>query len=97
MNRNSSRICGRNTSTEPTPVQTPSTNRERTHGFGTRLPTQAPLPVISHCTAFISGRAQEKIDWNTTTTTRQKISGPQMACRSTESSRLVQTGGAGAR
>ena len=95
MNRNSRRICGRNTSTEPTPVQTPSTTSERSQELGSSPPTQVPDQVISDCTPFMSGRAQENSDWNTITTIRLKMSGPQIACRRMESSRLVHRGGAG--
>ena len=45
MNRNSSRICGRNTTTAPTPAMTPSTSRLFKSPGGIRLPTTSPEPI----------------------------------------------------
>ena len=96
MNRNSSRICGRNTTTEPTPFQTPSTISDFRRPAGSTDATQLPECWMSQSTAFCAGVATLKMDWNTATTTARNSSGPATGCRNTASSRRVHLGGAGA-
>ncbi len=75
-NRNRNRICGKNTSTDPTPPQTPSTSRLRIIDSGNACPTHTPEASIHCSTPSISGCANEKIDWKTASTTSTKIAGP---------------------
>jgi len=96
MKRNSSRICGRKITTEPTPPHTPSRRSDLSRDAGRSADSHAPDACTAWSTASMSGRAAEKIVWNTATTTARKTSGPATGCRNTASSRRVQTGGAGA-
>ncbi|HEX2184419.1 MAG TPA: hypothetical protein VHN78_02800, partial [Chloroflexota bacterium] len=65
MKRKRMVICGRKTSTEPTPAITPSTTSELRSPGGRMDPTHAPSPPKSPSTQPISGSAQEKMAWKT--------------------------------
>ena len=97
MNRNSSRICGRNTTTEPTPLQTPSTSSERSGEAGSVAAIHWPETSNSRFTPSISGARAVKMVWKTATTTDEEDQRPSTGCRKTASSRRVQRGGAGGR
>ena len=90
MKRKRMAICGRKTSTEPTPGEDAvhqqaaqvARREERAHRRPERR--RPPPPPTS-----ISGSAQVKIDWKTSAISATKISGPQTRCSTTESTRSV--------
>ena len=84
MNRNSSRICGRKTSTRAHAAPHAVDQQRPQHGVRhAPLAAIPPEDRISHCTPSISGRAPVKMVWNTAPTTTAKISGPRSGCRKT--------------
>jgi hypothetical protein len=97
MKKNSTRICGRNTTTDPTPAHTPSTSRSRGAPAGTTVSAHRPALPISASTPSDSGAAAVKMLWNTASTTPRKTSGPATGWRNTASSRRVHAGATGGR
>ncbi len=95
MNRNSSRICGRKTSTACTPFQTPSSSIRRSQLLGSSDATDAPPFVRMLVSQSLSGCPARKTTWKTAITTARKISGPKTRCSSTLSSRRVHVEAAG--
>ena len=57
MKRKRSRICGRKTSTDPTPPHTPSRRRLLTTESGMAPRSHSPDTVTSHSTPFMKGMA----------------------------------------
>ena len=89
MNAKRIAICGRNTSTEPTPAKTPSTTRLRRSPAGNCEPIAPPANAISHSMPSIRGVAHENTDWNTTAMSARKISGPHTRCSANASIRSL--------
>src|ERR1035437_3644453 len=87
MKRNSNSTCGRNTSTLPTPFQTPSTIREVGKDGGRVAAIHLPLMAMAIWAALERGRAAMKMVRMTPTTTSRKSSGPATGCRKTASRR----------
>ena len=89
MKKNRIRICGRNTTTEPTPAITPSTTSERRKLSG-------KLAVIQPCTAAklssiqaTGASDQANTAWNITKNRPSRIRNPATGWSSTESSACV--------
>jgi hypothetical protein len=89
MKRKRMAICGRKTTTEPTPAKMPSTIRLCRSPGGRADPTAAPSPPTSPSTRSISGDAQVKMDWKTSAISTRKMIGPPMRWRTTASIRSV--------
>ncbi len=93
MNRNSTRICGRNTSTAPTPAISPSRTKLRSSPSGSMFPASAPSQSKPALIASIGGCAQENTAWNIRNSTASRIASPNTGCSSTASIRLVTVSG----
>ena len=80
IKRNSSRICGRNASTPPTPAIIPSARRSVKMPAGrlVRAAWSRPLKMLS--IRLIGRVAHEKIAWKTSTITASKMIGPSTLC-----------------
>ena len=62
MKKKSTRICGRNTTTDPTPAHTPSTSSERNQPSGRTWAKYAPEPATRASVPSMRGTAHAKID-----------------------------------
>ena len=97
MSTNSSAICGRKTSTPPTPPSRASERKlasQRTWTWAsTCRPSQAKNPSISPCI----GAATVKITWKKANIVTKKTSVPQTGCSSTASTRRVRASTSGTR
>ncbi len=92
MKKKSSRICGRKTSTPPTPAMTPSTSRLASSPAGSAPRTASPSAPKPVSIKSIGSAAHEKIVWKTTSIRSRKTSGPKSLCVSIESIRSVAPG-----
>ena len=69
-------ICGRNTTTEPTPAMIPSVSRSRRKLSGNAPSTHAPSAPAPPSSASVSGAAQANTAWKMTNSSTSRISGP---------------------
>ena len=97
MNRNRIRICGRNTSTLPTPAITPSAMKlcsrpGRHRADRSRRARRSPIEIKS-----IGGCAQVNTAWNITNSTAAGSARPPTGCSSTASIRAVESIGCSGR
>ena len=93
MKRNRIRICGRKTSTLPTPAISPSCTKLRTRpsapSCGSSPPTAAPNAWKPPSIRSIGACAQANTAWNIRNSTVSRIASPATGCSSTASSRRV--------
>ena len=87
MKKNNSTICGRNTTTPPTPPKTPSTNRERKSPAGISDSTQAATAPWADSIQPIGIRAKENIPQNTANMMARNATHPHTRCSSQTSRR----------
>ena len=93
MNRNRIRICGRKTTTLPTPEITPFWMKLWMSPLGSRScasPPQASKPAWSR---FMSGCAQLNTAWNITNRMASSSTSPKTGCSRTASTLLVSVSG----
>ena len=86
MKKNRITICGRNTTTEPTPDRMPSVNRSRASPSPIEARTCSVIQPIAASSASANGVAQVKTAWKTTNSKAKRISGPAHGCRNSRSS-----------
>ena len=86
-------IWGKNTMTLPTPSSTPSTSKLLNGPAGRWARSMSASRSLASLIAFMIGRAQVKIDSNTTNISARKMSVPQTRCVRTRSRRSVQLTG----
>ncbi len=86
MKKNRIMICGRKTSTLPTPPIAPSTSSDRNAPSGIAARTPLPARPTPHSTTLIRGLAQRKTDEKTTSINRTNTADPQSRCVRTRSS-----------
>jgi hypothetical protein len=89
MQRKSTAICGRNTTTLPTPASAPSTSRLRSSPAGNAARSSCPAASTSACIAAPSGGAQVNITWKTSVSNARKINGPHTRCNAMASTRSL--------
>ena len=93
MKKNRIRICGRKTSTPPTPAITPCTSRLLSQGqapvCGSAACTQPPSAVVAALMASIGATAQLNTAWKTRNSTSASSSGPASGCSTTASMRSL--------
>ena len=93
MNPNRIMICGRNTSTLPTPLMIPSTTSARSGPDGSAPCTAFATASCPPLMTSMSGFAHRKIDWNIRNMTTRKTTVPHNRCVRTLSMRSVQVTG----
>ncbi len=87
MKKNRIRICGRNTSTLPTPAMMPSTSRLRSAPSGSDCCTHVPSAPTTPLMKSIGTAAQLKTAWNTKNRIAARIAGPAIGCITSASRR----------
>ena len=90
MNRNRIRICGRKTTTDPTPPIAPSMMKSRMNPDGKLASTDAATHSLALSIQPIGASDQAKTAWNMTNSTANRISGPANGCRNSASARSDQ-------
>ena len=93
MNRNRIRICGRNTSTLPTPEITPFWTKLCSSPSGSASCASTPSHSKPAAIKSISGFAQANTAWNMTNSRHSRMSRPATGCSSTASTRPVTVSG----
>ena len=96
MKRNSRQICGRKTTTEPTPATTPLASRSLRSPGGNAPETQLASAPTTHSIQPFGISANQKMLTNNASRMPTKISGPQIRSVTTRSTRSdhVSPGGA---
>ena len=89
MKRNSNKICGRKTTTAPTPLMTPLTRRSLRSPGAINPPTQPPNVSSMLDRNSIGIFANEKMLWNIIAISPTKMTRPQTLCVNTASSRSL--------
>ena len=90
MNRNRIRICGRNTTTAPTPASTPSLSSERNQPSGRAAASSACSAATPASIQPIGASAQLNTAWNMKNSTAASSRGPASGCSTTASMRCDQ-------
>ena len=89
MKKNRIRICGRNTTTDPTPAMIPCVRKSRKIDCGISLETNADRAVKPASIASANGVAQANTAWNITNRKAKRISGPIHGFSNSRSSPLA--------
>ena len=84
------RICGRNTSTPPTPAMTPSTSRLRSGPSAMGAATCSPSQPIPASMASMGRAAQANTAWNMNSSTPTSSTMPHRGCSTQRSTRSVK-------
>ena len=95
MKANRIRICGRNTSTLPTPAITPSTSRLRNGPSAMCVRTSVAAPSTTDLIASIGHCAQLNTAWNISSSSAASSSMPHSGCSSTRSMASSRASGCG--
>ena len=87
MKKNRIRICGRNTTTEPTPAMIPSVTRSRKRLSANWVFTPSPSAETPASSASANGVAQLNTAWNTTNSSANRMGAPSHGCSRSSSIR----------
>ena len=85
MKKNRITICGRKTTTEPTPASTPSVTKSRRTPSGSSAMAHSLRIATTPSSASAKGVAQANTAWNTTNSSANRISGPTQGLSNTRS------------
>ncbi|GBD25351.1 hypothetical protein HRbin30_00669 [bacterium HR30] len=86
-------ICGKNTSTDPTPVTTPPAQSSVSHPRGRTSRQSAASQVKNPSMASIAGAAHVKMLWKKTSSTKARVINPNSGCSNQRSIRSVRRSG----
>ena len=89
MKKNRITICGRKTSTPPTPAITPSTSRLRSQPGASTPATASPRAAVPASIQAMGRSAPTKTAWKTTNSSSASSSGPSSGCSTTRSMRSL--------
>jgi hypothetical protein len=90
MKKNKMMICGKNTSTLPTPANTPLMSKSLTRLFGIAALSQLPTAATPSLIASMGTCAHANTAWNTKNKITARITGPKIGFSTTASRRSLK-------